>query len=109
MLAAASMIREGDHMKERRRARVRVGRAGPAMTHRGDRTLQAKGIARAESEGAMYVRVGAGQVEAVRHLRAPVFLRGIPGRPLLHGATGHDRANMWNMPGCLPGQRVPCD
>ncbi|MGO8887438.1 MAG: Ni/Fe hydrogenase subunit alpha [Streptosporangiaceae bacterium] len=36
------------------------------MTHRQDRTLLAAGLARVEGEGAMYVRVGAGQVEEVR-------------------------------------------
>jgi coenzyme F420-reducing hydrogenase alpha subunit len=36
------------------------------MTHRGDRTLAAAGLARVEGEGAMYVRVTAGQVEEVR-------------------------------------------
>jgi len=36
------------------------------MTHRGDRTLQAKGLARVEGEGSMYVRVSGGQVEEVR-------------------------------------------
>jgi sulfhydrogenase subunit alpha len=36
------------------------------MTHRGDRTLAATGLARVEGEGAMYVRVSAGQVEEVR-------------------------------------------
>ena len=40
--------------------------AGPAMTHRGDRTLQAKGLARVEGEGSMYVRVSDGLVEEVR-------------------------------------------
>ncbi|MGD0374986.1 MAG: Ni/Fe hydrogenase subunit alpha [Streptosporangiaceae bacterium] len=36
------------------------------MTHRGDRTLQAKGLARVEGEGSMYVRVSDGLVEEVR-------------------------------------------
>jgi sulfhydrogenase subunit alpha len=36
------------------------------MTHRGDRTLAAAGLARVEGEGAMYVRVSAGRVEEVR-------------------------------------------
>jgi len=36
------------------------------MTHRADRTLVTKGLARVEGEGAMYVRVGAGRVEEVR-------------------------------------------
>jgi len=36
------------------------------MTHRADRTLVTKGLARVEGEGAMYVRVNAGQVEEVR-------------------------------------------
>jgi coenzyme F420-reducing hydrogenase alpha subunit len=36
------------------------------MTHRGDRTLAAAGLARVEGEGAMYVRVGNGLVEEVR-------------------------------------------
>ncbi len=36
------------------------------MTHRGDRTLTAAGLARVEGEGAMYVRVSAGRVEEVR-------------------------------------------
>jgi sulfhydrogenase subunit alpha len=36
------------------------------MTHRGDRTLAAAGLARVEGEGAMYVRVGDGLVEEVR-------------------------------------------
>jgi sulfhydrogenase subunit alpha len=36
------------------------------MTHRGDRTLSAKAIARVEGEGAMYVRVSDGRVEEVR-------------------------------------------
>jgi len=36
------------------------------MTHRGDRTLAAKAIARVEGEGAMYVRVSDGRVEEVR-------------------------------------------
>ncbi len=36
------------------------------MTHRGDRTLQAAGLARVEGEGAMYVRADAGQVAEVR-------------------------------------------
>jgi coenzyme F420-reducing hydrogenase alpha subunit len=36
------------------------------MTHRGDRILQAAGLARVEGEGAMYVRVDAGQVAEVR-------------------------------------------
>jgi sulfhydrogenase subunit alpha len=36
------------------------------MTHRGDRTLLTAGLARVEGEGAMYVRVGDGQVEEVR-------------------------------------------
>ena len=36
------------------------------MTHRGDRTLAAAGLARVEGEGAMYVRVGGGRVEEVR-------------------------------------------
>ena len=36
------------------------------MTHRGDRTLAAAGLARVEGEGAMYVRVGDGRVEEVR-------------------------------------------
>ncbi len=36
------------------------------MTHRGDRTLAAAGLARVEGEGAMYVRVSHGQMEEVR-------------------------------------------
>src|ERR1022692_2548024 len=36
------------------------------MTHRSDRTLVTKGLARVEGEGAMYVRVSGGQVEEVR-------------------------------------------
>ncbi len=36
------------------------------MTHKGDRTLSAAGIARVEGGGSMYVRVSAGQVEEVR-------------------------------------------
>ena len=36
------------------------------VTHRGDRTLQAKGLARVEGEGSMYVRVNDGLVEEVR-------------------------------------------
>jgi sulfhydrogenase subunit alpha len=36
------------------------------MTHRGDRTLAAAGLARVEGEGSLYVRVSAGQVEEVR-------------------------------------------
>jgi coenzyme F420-reducing hydrogenase alpha subunit len=36
------------------------------MTHRGDRTLAAAGLARVEGEGSMYVRVSAGEVEEVR-------------------------------------------
>jgi coenzyme F420-reducing hydrogenase alpha subunit len=36
------------------------------VTHRGDRTLQAKGLARVEGEGSMYVRVSDGLVEEVR-------------------------------------------
>jgi len=36
------------------------------MTHRGDRTRAATALARVEGEGAMYVRVGDGQVEEVR-------------------------------------------
>jgi len=36
------------------------------MTHRGDRTLAATGLARVEGEGSMYVRVGDGLVEEVR-------------------------------------------
>jgi sulfhydrogenase subunit alpha len=36
------------------------------MTHRGDRTLAAAGLARVEGEGAMYVRVGDGLVDEVR-------------------------------------------
>ncbi len=36
------------------------------MTHRGDRTLAAAGLARVEGQGAMYVRVSDGQVEQVR-------------------------------------------
>jgi coenzyme F420-reducing hydrogenase alpha subunit len=36
------------------------------MTHRGDRTLQAKGLARVEGEGSMYVRVSEGRVDEVR-------------------------------------------
>ena len=36
------------------------------MTHGGDRTLQATGLARVEGKGAMYVRVDAGQVTEVR-------------------------------------------
>jgi sulfhydrogenase subunit alpha len=36
------------------------------MTHRGDRTLTAKALARVEGEGAMYVRVSDGRVEEVR-------------------------------------------
>jgi sulfhydrogenase subunit alpha len=36
------------------------------MTHRGHRTLLVAGLARVEGEGAMYVRVGGGQVEEVR-------------------------------------------
>jgi sulfhydrogenase subunit alpha len=36
------------------------------VTHRADRTLVTKGLARVEGEGAMYVRVTAGQVEEVR-------------------------------------------
>ena len=36
------------------------------MTHRGDRTLAAAGLARVEGEGGMYVRVSDGQVEEVR-------------------------------------------
>ena len=43
-----------------------MGPGGPAMTHRGDRTLQAKGLARVEGEGSMYVRVSDGLVEEVR-------------------------------------------
>jgi sulfhydrogenase subunit alpha len=36
------------------------------MTHRGDRTLAAAGLARVEGEGGMYVRVSDGRVEQVR-------------------------------------------
>ncbi len=36
------------------------------MTHRGDRTLSAAGLARVEGEGAMYIRISAEQVEEVR-------------------------------------------
>jgi sulfhydrogenase subunit alpha len=36
------------------------------MTHRGDRTLAAAGLARVEGEGAMHVRVSDGRVEEVR-------------------------------------------
>ncbi len=39
---------------------------GPAVTHRGDRILQAKGLARVEGEGSMYVRVSGGLVDEVR-------------------------------------------
>jgi sulfhydrogenase subunit alpha len=36
------------------------------MTHRGDRTLAAAGLARVEGEGSLFVRVRAGRVEEVR-------------------------------------------
>ena len=36
------------------------------MTHRGDRTLAAAGLARVEGEGSLYVRVSGGHVEEVR-------------------------------------------
>jgi sulfhydrogenase subunit alpha len=54
------------------------------MTHRHDRALVARGLARVEGEGAMYVRVGDGRVAEVRlDIYEPprffeAFLRGRP-------------------------------
>ncbi len=79
------------------------------MTHKNDRVLSVKELARVEGEGALYMRASGDRVEEARlDIYEPprffeAFLRGRG----LHRAAGHHRPDLRHLPGRLPDERVP--
>ena len=84
------------------------------MTHKltsGSHVLSVETLARVEGEGGMHVHVQDGEVLDV-HLRIfepPRFFEAFLRGPGLHRAPGHHRADLRDLPGGLPVQRVPGD